>query len=190
MKKNTEIKFEKNKITVLFNNLIKNQIVTLDFLPLNKYQLTCDNISISNKSKSLHLNSTDLRKINIHNLVKTSVKLIDKNISLDQKKYDKLESIYNPSLKIKDLTKLINNKLYSNRDELLSIYSLLYLQMQRDFGENITKKLSDKTKYKESYIKNLTKECFSKAYMKNSNKGLAGGILTNKALRVLSHLQF
>ena len=86
------------------------------------------------------------------------------------------------------ITKLINKKLYSNRDELLSIYSLLYIKMQRDFGENISKKISDKTKYKESYIKNLTKDCFSKAYMKNSNKGLAGGILTNKALRVLSHL--
>ena len=188
MKKNTEIKFEKNQITVLFNNVIKNQTVTLDFIPLNKYQLPCNNISISNKSKSLHLNSTDLRKINIHNLVKTSLKLIDKNISLEQKKYDKLESIYNPSFKVNDLTKLINKKLYSNRDELLSIYSLLYIKMQRDFGENISKKISDKTKYKESYIKNLTKECFSKAYMKNSNKGLAGGILTNKALRVLSHL--
>ena len=188
MKKNTDIKFDKNQISVLFNNVIKNQTVTLDFIPLNKYQLTCNNISISNKSKSLHLNSTDLRKINIHNLVKTSLKLIDKNISLEQKKYDKLESIYNPSFKVNDLTKLINKKLYSNRDELLSIYSLLYIKMQRDFGENISKKISDKTKYKESYIKNLTKECFSKAYMKNSNKGLAGGILTNKALRVLSHL--
>ena len=53
---------------------------------------------------------------------------------------------------------------------------------------NISKKLSDETKYKESYIKNLTKECFNQAYMKNSNKGLAGGILTNKALKVLNHL--
>ena len=83
---------------------------------------------------------------------------------------------------------IINKKLYSNRDELLSIYSLLYIKMQRDFGENISKKLSDETKYKESYIKNLTKECFNQDYMKNSNKGLAGGILTNKALKVLNHL--
>ena len=188
MKKNTEVKFDKNQITVLFNNVIKDQIVTLEFKPLNKYQLICSNISISNKSKSLHINSTDFRKINIHNLVKTSLKLIDKNISLDQKKYDKFQSIYNPSFKIKDLTKLINKNLYSNRDELLSIYSLLYIKMQRDFGENISKKLSDETKYKESYIKNLTKECFNEAYMKNSNKGLAGGILTNKALKVLNHL--
>ena len=94
MKKNTEVKFDKNQITVLFNNVIKDQIVTLEFQPLNKYQLICSNISIRNKSKSLHINSTDLRKINIHNLVKTSLKLIDKNISLDQKKYDKFQSIY------------------------------------------------------------------------------------------------
>ena len=51
MKKNTEIKFDKNQITVLFNNVIKDQIVTLEFKPLNKYQLTCNNISISNISK-------------------------------------------------------------------------------------------------------------------------------------------
>ena len=188
MKKNTEIGFEKNKITVLFNNVIKNQAISLEFKPLNRYQLICNKITINNKSKSLHINSTDLRKINIHSLVKTSLKLIDKNIFLDQKKYNKLNPIYNPSLKVNDLTKLINKKKYTNRDELLSIYSLLYINLQRDFGENISKKISDKTKYKESYVKNLTKECFNKAYMKNSNKGLAGGVLTNKALKVLNYL--
>ena len=50
MKKNSEVKFDKNQITVLFNNVIKDQIVTLEFKPLNKYQLICSNISISNKS--------------------------------------------------------------------------------------------------------------------------------------------
>ena len=188
MKKNTEINFEKNKIIVLFNNVIKNQSISLEFMPLNQYQLICSNISITNKSKSLHVNSTDLRKINIHSLVKTSLKLIDKNISLDQKKYNKLNLIYKPSIKVNDLTKIINKKIYSNREEFLSIYSLLYIYMQRDFGDNISKKIAEKTKYKESYVKNLTKECFSKNYMKNSNKGLAGGILTNKALKALSHL--
>ncbi|MFL2689771.1 MAG: hypothetical protein ACJ0GJ_05515 [Candidatus Actinomarina sp.] len=47
MKKNTEVKFDKNQITVLFNNVIKDQIVTLEFQPLNKYQLICSNISIT-----------------------------------------------------------------------------------------------------------------------------------------------
>ena len=113
MKKNTEIDFDKNKITVLFNNVIKNQEISLEFKPLNRYQLTCNKITINNKSKSIHINSTDLRKINIHSLVKTSLKLIDKNIYLDQKKYNKLDPIYNPSLKANDLAKLINkNKLY------------------------------------------------------------------------------
>ena len=76
--------------------------------------------------------------------------------------------------------------------KFLSLYlSLLFLASCVATGtvtEYSTKKISDKAKYKDSYIKNLTKECFSKAYMKNSSKGLAGGILTNKALRVLSHL--
>ncbi len=188
MKKNTEIDFDKNKITVLFNNVIKNQEISLEFKPLNRYQLICNKIIINNKSKSIHINSTDLRKINIHSLVKTSLKLIDKNIYLDQKKYNKLDPIYNPSLKVNDLAKLINKNKYTNRDELLSIYSLLYINIERDFGDNISKKISDKTKYKESYVKNLTKECFNKSYMKNSYKGLAGGVLTNKALKVLNYL--
>ena len=68
------------------------------------------------------------------------------------------------------------------------MYSLLYINTEREYGENISRKLSEKIKYKESYLKNLTKECFNQAYMKNSNKGLAGGILTNKALKVLNHL--
>ena len=83
---------------------------------------------------------------------------------------------------------MINKNKYTNRNELLSIYSLLYINMERDFGDNISKKISDKTKYKESYVKNLTKECFNKSYMKNSNKALAGGVLTNKALKVLNYL--
>ena len=46
MKKNTEVKFDKNQITVLFNNVIKDQIVTLEFQPLNKYQLILSLIHI------------------------------------------------------------------------------------------------------------------------------------------------
>ena len=144
MKKNTEIDFDKNKITVLFNNVIKNQEISLEFKPLNRYQLICNKITINNKSKSIHINSTDLRKINIHSLVKTSLKLIDKNIYLDQKKYNKLDPIYNPSLKVNDLAKLINKNKYTNRDELLSIYSLLYINIERDFGDNISKTIHPK----------------------------------------------
>ena len=85
MSKTTDVIFEKNKIVVSFKKLIKNQNVYLEFIPINQYQLTCNKIVIENKQKSTNINSTDLRKINIHNLVKTSIKLIDKNIDLDKK---------------------------------------------------------------------------------------------------------
>ena len=188
MKKNTDVVIKKNKITVVFKKLINNQIITLEFTPLNKYQLNCTNISITNMSKSFHINSTDIRKINIHNLVKTSIKLIDKNIKLEIAKYKKIEAKYLPTLNNRDLIQIINKNNYKNRDELLSVYSLLYINLERDFGSNISEKISKKIKYKESYVKNLTKECFKNGFLVNSKPGLAGGILSNKSLKILSYL--
>ena len=36
--------------------------------------------------------------------------------------------------------------------------------------------------------KTLLKECFTKGYLKSSKKGLAGGILTTKSLKILTSL--
>ena len=188
MNKTTDVIFELNKIVVSFKKLIKNQIIHLEFIPMNQYQLTCNKIVIENKEKSNNINSTDLRKINIHNLVKTSVKIIDKNIDLDKNAYKKNSPVYDPILTSKDLIKRINKKEYNNRSDLLAIYSLLYLNTEREYGGNISRKISEKIKYKESYIKNLTKECFTKGYLKGSKKGLAGGILTKKSLKFLNSL--
>ena len=188
MSKTTDVIFELNKIVVSFKKLIKNQNVHLEFIPINQYQLTCNKIVIENKEKTTNINSTDLRKINIHNLIKTSIKLIDKNIDLDKKTYKKSSPIYDPILKSKDLIKRINKKEYNKRSDLLAIYSLLYLNTEREYGENISRKISEKIIYKESYVKNLTKECFTKGYLKGSKKGLAGGILTKKSLKFLNSL--
>ena len=188
MSKTTNVIFEKNKIVVSFKKIIKNQILHLEFIPINQYQLTCNKIVIENIGNSTNINSTDIRKINIHNLVKTSIKFIDKNIDLDVKTYRKNGSIYDPILTSKDLIKKINNKEYNNRSDLLAIYSLLYLNTEREYGENISRKISEKIKYKESYVKNLTKECFTKGYLESSKKGLAGGILTKKSLKFLNSL--
>ena len=188
MSKTTEIELKKNNIVVSHKSIIKNQIVHLEFLPINKYQLICNKITIENKSKIININSTDFRKINIHNLVKTSIKLIDKNIDLDKKTYKKNSPIYDPILTTKDLIKKINKKEYNNRSDLLAIYSLFYINTEREYGENISRKISEKIKYKESYVKNLTKECFTKGYLKSSKKGLAGGTLTTKSLKILTSL--
>ena len=108
MSKTTEIELKKNKIVVSHKSIIKNQIVHLEFIPINKYQLICNKITIENKSKIININSTDFRKINIHNLVKTSIRLIDKNIELDRKTYNRNSPIYNPRIDSKDLIKRIN----------------------------------------------------------------------------------
>ena len=35
------------------------------------------------------------------------------------------------------------------------------------------------------YIKNLVKECFKKGFIKHSERGISGGVLTNKTIRHL-----
>ena len=163
MSKTTDVIFEKNKIVVSFKKLIKNQTVYLEFIPTNQYQLTCTKIIIQNNEKST-------------------------NINLDKKTYKKNSPVYDPVLTSKDLIKKINTKEYNNRSDLLAIYSLFYINTEREYGENISRKISEKIKYKESYVKNLTKECFTKGFLKSSKKGLAGGILTTKSLKILTSL--
>ena len=48
MSKTTEIELKRNKIVVSHKSIIKNQIVHLEFIPINKYQLICNKITIEN----------------------------------------------------------------------------------------------------------------------------------------------
>ena len=116
MSKTTDVIFEKDKIVVSFKKLIKNQNVHLEFIPINQYQLSCNKIVIENKEKSTNINSTDLRKINIHNLVKTSIKLIDKNIRVNSLSPG---GVFNeqPEDFVKRLSNLIPMGRMANRDE-------------------------------------------------------------------------
>ena len=57
----------------------------------------------------------------------------------------------------------------------------------RQLKDSIDDVLEEK-RYKESYLKNLTKECFTKGYLTNSVKGVAGGNLTTKSLKFLNSL--
>ena len=50
MSKTTEIELKKNKIVVSHKSIVKNQIVHLEFIPINKYQLICNKITIENKN--------------------------------------------------------------------------------------------------------------------------------------------
>ena len=51
MSKTTEIELKRNKIVVSHKSIIKNQIVHLEFIPINKYQLICNKVTIENKLK-------------------------------------------------------------------------------------------------------------------------------------------
>ena len=140
MKKNTEVKFDKNQITVLFNNVIKDQIVTLEFKPLNKYQLICSNISISNKSKSLHINSTDLRKINIHTLTKRCINLINSYINLDKETALKsMDFVYSTDIEYQEILKDVHKTaLNSNRNIFLAKFSYVYIKTCLSYETNVS----------------------------------------------------
>ena len=189
MKKNTEIDFDKNKITVLFNNVIKKQEIALEFKPLNRYQLICNKITINNKSKSLHINSTDLRKINIHTLIKRSIKAIESFKKIDPKDFKtKTKGMYDDNIPYTKIIKQIKDREIRDRGILLTLYAYIYQKESRNYGDNISKRLSELLNYSEAYIKNLTKEIFNKNYIKNSSKGSSGGILTSKSLKFLNSL--
>ena len=168
MKKNIEILINNKTIDVHFNNELKNHKVILKFEIVNSYQLICLNYEILSKN-NIELSSTEIRNINIHTLIKRSIKAIESYKKIDPKDF-----------------KLKTKGLYD--DNILSIYAYIYQKESRNYGDNISKRLSELLNYSEAYIKNLTKEIFNKNYIKNSSKGSSGGILTSKSLKFLNSL--
>ena len=49
MTKTTQVELTKEKIVVSFKKVIADNVVDLEFIPINKYQLTCSKIIIENK---------------------------------------------------------------------------------------------------------------------------------------------
>jgi len=187
------ISLNNKSIEISFNDVLKNHTVICEYVGLNIYQLSMSKISVQNtKNKPVSLTSTELRNINMHSLNKRSIRLINSFINLDKSNaYEKLEFIYIADYDLKNVLRLIHktNKELTKKN-FLAQFSLYYVNACLSYDKNITKILEQKTGYKQTYIKNLVKECFQNGYLKNSSQGLPGGILTTKTINYLkqSHL--
>ena len=100
----------------------------------------------------------------------------------------KTKGLYEDNVPYKKFVNEINERTIKDRKILLSIYAYIYQKESRNYGDNISKRLSELLNYSEAYIKNLTKEIFNKNFIKNSSKGSSGGILTSKSLKFLNSL--
>ena len=138
---------------------------------------------------SIELSSTDIRNINIHTLIKRSIKAIESYKNIDPKDFkSKTKGLYEDNVPYKKFVNEIKERTIKDRTILLSIYAYIYQKESRNYGDNISKRLSELLNYSEAYIKNLTKEIFNKNFIKNSSKGSSGGILTRKSLKFLNSL--
>ena len=188
MKKNIEILLSNKTIEVHFNKELKNHKIKVIFEIVNTYQLICVDLEIKSNNK-VELSSTEIRKINIHTLIKRSIKAIESFKKIDPKDFNtKTKGMYDDNIPYTKIIKQIKDREIRDRGILLTLYAYIYQKESRNYGDNTSKRLSDLLNYSEAYIKNLTKEIFNKKYIKNNYKGSSGGILTTKSLNYLNSL--
>lgn len=186
MKKNVDIKFKNNLIYTVFKSELENHLITLEFKIINRYQIQCISVNLANKNNTL-LSSSDLRKINIHTLIKRGYKTIEAYKKIDLKEFNKLTNYkYDNNIDYKILLKNLKSRKIKDRNKLLASYSYIYQKESNNYGDNISERLSQLTNYSENYIKNLTKEAFTKNFISNNTKGISGGHLTNKCIKLLN----
>ena len=147
MKKNIEILINNKTIEVHFNNELKNHRIFLKFKIVNSYQLICMNCEIISKN-NIELSSTDIRNINIHTLIKRSIKAIESYKNIDPKDFKlKTNGLYDDNFPYKKFLKEIKNRSIKDRKILLSIYAYMYQKESRNYGDNTSKRLSELLNY-------------------------------------------
>ena len=188
MVKKVNISLNKKSIDVVFSDVLSGHLVKCEYIQMNQYQLMMNKLSIKNvKNKPITITSTELRNLNMHSLNKRSIKLINSFINLDKSSaIKKLGFIYRTDENLKKIIKILHksNKQIS-RKEFLPLFSYLYVSMCLSYETNITQVISVNTGYKQSYVKNLIKECFKHKYLKSSSQGLPGGVLSSKTINYL-----
>ena len=188
MKKKVNIKLNKHLIEISFNDVLQKHTIICEFVSLNIYQIVLNKLTISNsRKKHVNVTSTELRKINIHTLTKRSIKLINAFIDLDTQSATKvLNFLYLTNINYEKLLKEINKKSNNrNRNIFLAKFSYVYIHTCLSYESNISYMLSKQTGYSINYIKNIVKECFQKGYLKQSSKGISGGVLSTKTINYL-----
>ena len=188
MRKSINVILNGKYIDVEFIKELNNHIIVLTFEIINNYQMICVSIKFENM-KNFELTSTDIRKINTHTLIKRGLKAIYSYKNIDNNEFDKnTKGLLKNSINYKKIVKDIKGRKIKDRAILLSSYSYIYQHESRNYGDNVSKRLSSLLNYSEGYIKNLTKESFNKNYISTNNKGISGGILTERTINILNSL--
>jgi len=188
MRKSINIILNGKYIEVEFNNELKNHNIFMRFEIVNAYQMKCVSLKIIN-TKDYEISSSDIRAINIHTLIKKALKAIYSFKKLDKKEFNKkTKGNLNDNLNYKKIVKDIKSRNIKDRNTFLSLYSYIYQHESRNYGDNVSNRLSTLLDYSEGYVKNITKEAFNKNYINKNNKGVAGGLLSTKSLKILNSL--
>ena len=114
--------------------------------------------------------------------------MINSYINLDKETALKsMDFVYSTDIEYQEILKDVHKTaLNSNRNKFLAKFSYVYIKTCLSYETNVSNILSNDTSYSKSYIKNLVKECFKKGFIKQSERGISGGVLTNKTI---SHLR-
>tara|TARA_B100001250_G_scaffold399297_1_gene408541 strand:- start:2163 stop:2729 length:567 start_codon:yes stop_codon:yes gene_type:complete len=188
MRKSIHIILKGKFIDVEFYKELKNHSIIITFEIVNPYQMKCISLKVASMG-DYEITSTNIRNINIHTLIKRSLKAIYSYKTIDTKEFNtKTKGYLSDDIRYKLLVKDVKERKIKDRNKFLSIYSYIYQFESRNYGDNVSKRLSRLLNYSESYIKNLTKEAFSKNYINKNTKGVSGGLLTNKSITTLNSL--
>ena len=188
MRKSISITPKGKYIEVEFYNVLAHHIITLTFEIVNSYQMICTSLKIDN-SNDFELSSSEVRQINTHTLIKRALKAIYSYKNIDKNEFNKItKGNLKENINYKKILKDVKDRNIKDRHKFLSIYSYIYQYESRNYGDNVSKRLSELLNYSEGYIKNLTKEAFSKNYINKNSKGVSGGLLSKKSLDTLISL--
>ena len=71
-----------------------------------------------------------------------------------------------------------------------ALYAYTYCYYIPYNNQNYSLYLSKKLNYSDAYIKNLTKELFSKKYLIKQGKGVPGGLFSSKLIKLFNSQEF
>jgi len=185
-----EIHINQNEICIDFKKIVNKYDVSINYDFVNEYQLMPSKFSIIPITKN-NINSIDIRNLNIYGLTNKGFKLINNYLDIDEKEFRKItkNKRYN-KFNIKKVTKDIKNKNYSTKDMKFALYAYAYCYYIPYNNQNYSLYLSKKLNYSDAYIKNLTKELFSKKYLIKQGKGVPGGLFSSKLIKLFNSQEF
>lgn len=185
-----EIHINQNEICIDFKKIVNKYDVLINYEFVNEYQLMPSKFSIIPITKN-NINSIDIRNLNIYGLTNKGFKLINNYVDIDEKEFRKItkNKKFN-KFNIKKITKDIKNKNYSSKDMKFALYAYTYCYYIPYNNQNYSLYLSKKLNYSDAYIKNLTKELFSRKYLIKQGKGVPGGLFSSKLIKLFNSQEF